>query len=183
MILCRDAVSQQSEPKVIRTYAILLVYQVEAKSYHHGHVSRANILEPADSKTHTPCIRKNHDVVSFSSLTLTPSVPICLRVRRNAEGSITRGISITLHVLRSKQPVMCRKEPVLSEPLPYRAVQPVAHFAIVIHFAPAVSAPLASCHAHQEISVFFSVVYRVVVLPTGARRKATKHPLRNERNL
>jgi hypothetical protein len=104
----------------------------------------------------------------------------------------TNNLRIIIASSSSSQPdlLACKLEPDYShefflEQLPRVAIEKVAQLAVVVHFAPAITTPLATCHVDDEISVVFIVVYpRVIaVFRTSSRRKAVNLPLRDERGM
>lgn len=68
------------------------------------------------------------------------------------------------------------------ELLPDVAVEPVAQLAVVVHLTPAVSAPLATCHVDNKVTVVLVVVNVHVLAVVAARawREAVDLALRDK---
>ncbi len=73
---------------------------------------------------------------------------------------------------------------VLLEQLPGVAVEPVAELTVVVHFAPAVTAPFTASHVDHEVTVRLVVVETRQVgtgaVAAGSGREAVNHALRQE---
>src|SRR4051812_45834103 len=70
----------------------------------------------------------------------------------------------------------------LLKQLPPRPVEIVAQLAIIVHLPPAVTAPFATCHVHDEIAIYLIIMYSSIVpiIRTGSRWKTVDFSLLNE---